>query len=208
MSEENMKLWEAVQKTDPKHTKNANVKGNKITSIKPQYQILQATKQWGPYGTLWGFKNLQLGYELKDAGLVTFKGTFYYPGGEFESLNVVSIWKDNAKTKIDDDFAKKVETDSLTKSLSKLGFSADIFMGRFDDIKYVQEMNAEFNPPEPEKEPTMRELLVQAIQKAGHKTIGGWCQMAEIDGEESYKALTDGEIADYLTNFSQGLYNA
>ena len=46
---DNLKLWNAVEKTDPNHTKKANVKGNKITSIKPQYQILQATKQWGSY---------------------------------------------------------------------------------------------------------------------------------------------------------------
>jgi len=141
---DNLKLWNAVEKTDPKHTKKANVKGNKITSIKPQYQILQATKQWGSYGKTWGFRNLELGYELKDVGLITFKGTFFYPDGEFETLNTISIWKDNAKTKLDDDFAKKVETDSLTKSLSKLGFSADIFLGRYDDVRYVQEITREY----------------------------------------------------------------
>ncbi len=48
---ENLKLWGLVEKTDPKHTKQANVKGNKITSIKPQYQIYKATEQWGAYGS-------------------------------------------------------------------------------------------------------------------------------------------------------------
>lgn len=114
------------------------------TSIKPQYQILQATKQWGSYGSTWGFKNVSLGYELTGVGLVTFKGTFYYPSGEFETINTISIYKDNAQTKVDDDLAKKVETDSLTKSLSKLGFSADIFLGRYDDVRYVAEVTKEF----------------------------------------------------------------
>ena len=50
---------------------------------------------------------------------------------------------------VDADFAKKIETDALTKALSKLGFNADVFMGRFDDHKYVEEINAEFNPPPP-----------------------------------------------------------
>jgi hypothetical protein len=141
----NLDLWNRVEKTDPKHTKKANVKGNNLTSIKPQYQIYNATKEWGSYGSTWGFKNIELGFELKDVGLITFKATFYYPSGEFETLNTISFWRDNAQTKLDDEFAKKVETDSLTKCLSKLGFNADVFMGRFDDLRYVEEVKKEFN---------------------------------------------------------------
>jgi hypothetical protein len=51
---------------------------------------------------------------------------------------------DNAKTKIDDNFAKKLETDTLTKAISKLGFNADIFMGKFDDTRYLAEITKEF----------------------------------------------------------------
>ena len=85
-------------------------------------------------------KNIELGYELKEFGLVTFKSIFYYPNGEFEILNTISFWRDGAKTKLDDEFAKKVETDSLTKALSKLGFNSDVFMGRFNDLRYVEEI--------------------------------------------------------------------
>ena len=97
---ENLKLWESVEKTDPKHTKQANVKGNKLTSIKPQYQILQATKQWGAYGSKWGFKNISYDTALVDVnGLMIFKAVFYYPSGEFEIINTISIWRDGAMTK-------------------------------------------------------------------------------------------------------------
>ena len=152
--EKNLELWESVEKTDPKHTREVNVKGNKITSIRPQYQIYQATKKWGSYGDKWGLRNIELTYDLKDMGLVNFKAKFYYPSGiernnpeaSFEIINTISIWRDNAKTKLDDEFAKKVETDTLTKALSKLGFNADIFMGRFEDQRYVNEMNEFFNP--------------------------------------------------------------
>jgi hypothetical protein len=143
---DNLKLWDAVCTTDPAHTKKANVKGNKLTSIKPQYQILQATKQWGSYGSTWGFKNIVLSYELKDLGLANFKALFYYPNGEFEAINTISLWRDGAQTKIDDEFAKKVETDTLTKCLSKLGFSADVFMGRFDDPRYIEKVAKSFAP--------------------------------------------------------------
>jgi hypothetical protein len=69
---------------------------------------------------------------------------------------------DNAKTKVDDNFAKKIETDALTKAISKLGFNADIFMGKFDDARYVNEMNIEFGntpPPDVASQPAQKETL-------------------------------------------------
>lgn len=143
-----LNLWDRVEKTDPKFTKQANVKGNRLTSISPQYQIYNATKEWGPYGSAWGFTDIEFDYSLSEShGLVVFKAMFFYggsAGGKFDISNSISLWKDNARTKIDDDFAKKVETDTLTKALSKLGFNADVFMGRFDDSRYVDEMHKEF----------------------------------------------------------------
>ena len=138
---ENMKLWEAVCKTDPKHTKKANVKGNNLTSIKPQYQIMMATEQFGSYGSTWGFRDIKITYDLLEKGLVFFEAEFYYPTGSFPAINTISVYRDNAQTKLDDEFAKKVETDSLTKCLSKLGFNADIFLGQFDDVRYVEMRN-------------------------------------------------------------------
>ena len=143
----NLELWNKVEKTNPKYTKNANVRGNKITSISPQFQIMNVTEQFGTYGETWGFKSLNLDYSLaKDFGLVVLNATFFFPKGEFEIKNSISLFIDNAKTKVDNDFAKKIETDTLTKAISKLGFNADIFMGKFDDVRYVEEANAHFNP--------------------------------------------------------------
>ena len=141
-----LELWNKVEKTNPKYTKKANVKGNKITSIAPQFQIMNATEQFGSYGATWGFKNINFDYSLKEFGLVVFKALFYYPNGEFEITNSIKLYIDNAQTKIDDNFAKKLETDALTKALSKLGFNADIFLGKFDDVRYVNEMTKEFAP--------------------------------------------------------------
>lgn len=141
----NLDLWNKVEKTDPAHTKNANVRGNKITAIAPQYQIKNATEQFGPYGSKWGFKTTSFDYSmLEKTGIVVFNGVFFYPGGEYPISSSISAYKDGAMTKPDADFAKKVETDALTKSLSKLGFNADVFMGMYDDHKYVAEMQQEF----------------------------------------------------------------
>lgn len=149
----NLELWNKVEKTNPKYTKKANVKGNNITAIAPQYQIKNVTEQFGSYGTTWGFKSLDFDYTLVDSlGIVILHAIFYYPGGEFPIKNAQSLFMDNAKTKIDDNFAKKIETDTLTKAISKLGFNADIFMGLFDDVKYLAEVTKEFaESPKPIK---------------------------------------------------------
>ena len=145
---ENLELWRKVEKTNPKYTKQANVGGNKITSIAPQYQIMNVTEQFGSYGKTWGFKNIELDYTLvPEFNLIVFKAVFFYPDGEFPTINSIKMFMDNAKLKIDDNFAKKLETDTLTKAISKLGFNADIFMGKFDDTRYLSEITKEFAEP-------------------------------------------------------------
>jgi len=148
MENNNLELWNKVEKTNPKYTKEAKIGGHKITAIAPQYQIMQVTEQFGTYGKTWGFKNIELSYDLVEkCNLVVFKGTFFFPSGEFEIINSCKLYMNRECTMVDDNFAKKIETDALTKAISKLGFNADIFMGKFDDVRYIAEMNAEFNTP-------------------------------------------------------------
>ena len=109
---------------------------------------MMATEQFGSYGKGFGFKSIDLDYSLIDKyNIVVFKGVFFHPDGEFTLINSSKMYMDRNETMVDGDFAKKIETDALTKALSKLGFNADVFMGRFDDHKYVAEINQEFNPP-------------------------------------------------------------
>ena len=176
MENNNLELWRKVEKTNPKYTKNAKKNGNSITSIAPQYQIMNVTEQFGSYGKGWGFKNIELDYSLtnlphkvdimegkypnqtkvgeKDTflGIVIFKAIFFYPEGEFPIINSIKIFTDNMHSKIDEDFAKKVETDALTKAVSKLGFNADIFLGKFDDLRYLEGVKQEFSKVDQERE--------------------------------------------------------
>lgn len=165
----NLELWSKVEKTNPKYTKPAKVGGMNITSIAPQFQILNATEQFGPYGKNWGFKKIEFDYSITNTpieinvmdwktkitekvstilGLVGFKATFFFPNGEFEITNSIKIFTDNNHSKIDDNYAKKLETDALTKALSKLGFNADIFLGKFDDTRYLEDTTKEFEQKE------------------------------------------------------------
>lgn len=147
MSEEigNMHVWNMACETDPKYTKAANVSGNKITAIDPYYQIMQATKHFGMYGKTWGFRSIDLDYSLLKYNLVSMKAIFFHPHGEFPIINSCKLYRDKNQTMIDADFAKKIETDTLTKALSKLGFNVDIFLGKFDNNQYVSAMKEKYN---------------------------------------------------------------
>ena len=163
---ENLELWHKVEKTNPKYTKQANVGGNKITSIAPQYQIMNVTEQFGSYGKTWGFKNIELDYTLvPEFNLIVLKAIFFYPDGEFPTINSIKMFMDNAKLKIDDNFAKKLETDTLTKAISKLGFNADIFMGKFDDTRYLAEVTKEFAEPTKVIENISEEKFLELIEQ-------------------------------------------
>ena len=163
---DNLDLWHKVEKTNPKYTKQANVGGNKITSIAPQYQIMNVTEQFGSYGKTWGFKNIELDYTLvPEFNLIVFKAIFFYPDGEFPTINSIKMFMDNAKLKIDDNFAKKLETDTLTKAISKLGFNADIFMGKFDDTRYLAEITKEFAEPTKVIENISEEKFLELIEQ-------------------------------------------
>lgn len=171
--EDNIKLWREVEKTDPKHTKKANVRGNKITAIAPQYQIMNATIQFGRYGDTWGFKELKRDYSLLDTfNLVVLDAVFYYPSGEFPISSSIKMYMNKENTMIDSDFAKKLETDTLTKALSKLGFNADVFMGRYDDVKYLEQVTKEFETP-PE-EPTKQSVEYIIEQATDIETLTAW----------------------------------
>lgn len=147
MTTNNLKLWREVEKTDPKYTKRAKIGGMSITAVAPQFQIMNATEQFGPYAIKWGFKDIEYDFSLVESlKLIVFRGTFFCPDGECKIGNSCKAFMDRDCKMVDADFAKKLETDALTKVLSKMGFNADIFMGRYDDTKYVNEMKEEFAP--------------------------------------------------------------
>lgn len=194
MGNNNLSLWNKVEKTNPKYTKKANVGGNQITSIAPQYQIMNVTEQFGSYGKTWGFKNIELDYTLvPEFNLIVFKAVFFYPDGEFPTINSIKMFMDNAKTKIDDNFAKKVETDTLTKCISKLGFNADIFMGKFDDTRYLAEITKEF--AEQPKTPTLNQKQIDSLLEKGEEEINKYLLLIKqnkvLVSENHLKILTE-----------------
>lgn len=142
----NLKLWKAVEKTPPDMTKLVSYGGRRYTAIDPQWQLQAATAMWGPYGQRWGLRALDLKFVETQSGdgLISnavLKAEFFYPGenGEvsFEILNDES-WRAG------DDTLKKLVTNTRSKALSWLGFSADVFLGKFDDTAYVSALKVKF----------------------------------------------------------------
>lgn len=150
---EKMTIWNTVSGTDPKYTSRVTQRGG-FTAIDAYYQIRQATEMWGPYGSAWGLRNMKrtLVMEMEMAFL---DAEFFYPDGDkiaaFQIANSIDL-KSRSKSgdKWDDEFVKKLETNTISKSLSRLGFGADVFMGLFDDARYVLEQNQKFGNPQPE----------------------------------------------------------
>ena len=52
---------------------------------------------------------------------------------------------------VDEDAPKKSLTDAIIKAASHLGIAANIFLGRWDDQKYLAEVNAEYRADEAPK---------------------------------------------------------
>ena len=163
---DNLQLWEAVEKTDPKHTKEFKRGGGfKGTATNPTYLARKATEQFGPCGIGWGVDIVKETYA--QGGPLDPQGTlavvhvvqiaFWYMRDEkrgeitaFGQTDFVSKNKYGIVT--DEEAPKKSLTDAMTKAMSLLGFSADIHMGMYDDSKYVAEVRREF-APEPKAQP-------------------------------------------------------
>ena len=141
----NMDIWNRVEKTDPNHTKRVEL-GRKFTAIDAHYQIKSATEAFGPVGVGWGYlvshDTISVGATLLAVADVTlWHGSRDNSFGPFRGMAEIV----GSKEKVDDDAAKKAMTDAITKGLSHLGFNADVFLGLFDDNKYVKQVTQEFS---------------------------------------------------------------
>lgn len=152
----NLALWDKLGKTDPSHTKSFKRAGGfSGTALKPMWVWKRLTEQFGPFGSGWGcqkphFELVPAGDELMVYCTVegwhdTASNSVWGVGGD----KVIAMTKNGPRA--DDEAYKKAFTDALMNAFKFVGAGADIHMGLFDDNKYVQQMEAEFNPP-PEKQ--------------------------------------------------------
>ena len=177
---DNLRIWNAVQKTDPTHTKKVNQRGG-FTAISAHYQIMKATEQFGPVGEGWGYINgdaVLMGDKLVVVPVTIWHGdranTF---GPLYGSAELI-----DSKGRLDSDAPKKASTDGLTKGLSQLGFNADVFLGKFDDNKYVAGLAEEFarEAAGPVISDDQRNILMTLLEQSGADTRG-FCTFFKIE---------------------------
>ena len=146
---DNTKIWDAVCKTDPAHTKPFSRSGGfKGTAIKPIWTVKRLTEQFGPVGMGWGmgepsFTVVPSGEEILVYCTVTCwhterANTFVGVGGD----KVIALR--TGKPFNDDEAFKKAFTDAVGNAFKFVGFGADVHMGQFEDSKYVQETAQEY----------------------------------------------------------------
>ena len=142
-------LWDRLSKTNPEHTKKFQRAGGfKGTAINPIYSIHRMTEEFGPCGEGWGMNEPKFQVvETNDETLVYCTVGMWH--GNRDKL-VFGVGGDKAMGKnkngvfTDDEAFKKSYTDALTNAFKMVGVSADVYMGLFDDNKYVSELTAEF----------------------------------------------------------------
>ena len=187
---DNMKLWQSVETTDPSFTKKVNQRGG-FTAIGAQYQLRTATETFGPFGVGWGVRGETI-EKWEDVGIAIYQAHLWYyykvNGHEVSELHefpIHSSIKYHSNGRVDDDFMKKVATDALTKGLSKLGFNADVFMGKFDDNKYVNKLT--------NMNGTWKKTVSDASEKLNKKdkeSIMNFLKDGSINSNNYKKALT------------------
>lgn len=157
---DNLDIWHSLEKTDPTHVKEITGKAYRGNSPRPHWVIFKLTERFGPVGLGFGWEVLSDGYvdsiphEDGTEKLHEVRIQFWWSeGGErccVDSYGATkALYKAGTKNGqpgywvSDEDAAKKSLTDAITKAASWLGVAADIFMGRWDDSKYVAELKAE-----------------------------------------------------------------
>ena len=152
---DNKALWNTAFMTDPKAVKPITGKQYNGNSPKPYWLIDRATEVFGPVGIGWGCTVKSERFERlseTDVLHVAVVSVWYvFDGKRSETFDQMGGTKAAYKTAkgslmVDEDAGKKSVTDGMVKCLSMIGFAGDIFSGRWDDSKYVEQAAREFDP--------------------------------------------------------------
>ena len=136
MENKNLTLWEKVQDTPTEIIQKIKAEdGTELNNVAPIHRLKKATEIFGTYGKNWGLKNIKHSEQKIFNTLIlgTVDAIFFYTHNdvkiEFEitnSIPIVSV-SDDKKMKVNYTYRKAIETDTITKALSRLGFNADIY---------------------------------------------------------------------------------
>jgi len=202
MKHNKMRIWENVCTTDPKYTKYVNQRGG-FTAIDAQYQMQTATEQFGPMGWGWGVKDETFNFI---EGMVIYQAIlFYHYGSDGDTIKENEIPL-HSSMQVKPDCVKAVATDALTKGLSKLGFNADVFLGKFDNQKYVDDLKKKYA-----EEPTSKTITKddgsqfpqQQPKRNGDLSKNLQNQVDQAKSQMNGESNGNGDLKDSVCNFKK-----
>jgi hypothetical protein len=131
----NLKLWEQVEKTPKELIEKVDAgDGKQLNTVASINRIKKATELFGVYGKNWGLKDIKHSEKRIFNTLILgeLEAIFFYTHNdvkiEFEISNSTPIVsQEDKKLKVNYTYRKALETDTITKALSRLGFNADIY---------------------------------------------------------------------------------
>ena len=149
----NLTLWDEFADIDPKYSKAITGKPYKGTSPNPQYVVKCLTELFGPVGIGFGWRVVAEAFQpLGDEVLHWCRIEFWHtnPANTIEAYGQTKACytTSSGKVMVDEDAPKKSMTDAIVKAASYIGIAANIFLGRWDDQKYVADVNAEYRAEE------------------------------------------------------------
>ena len=150
---DNLETWNRFADIDPKFTKAITGKQYSGTSPNPHYVIRCLTEMFGPVGQGFGWDVVH--EEFRELGGQTIhfcRIKFWHTDrtNTFDACGGTQAAYVTAKGKqmVDEDAPKKSLTDAITKAAAQVGVASNIFLGRWDDSKYVNEVNTKFREEE------------------------------------------------------------
>ena len=130
---DNTRIWDALGKTDPAHTKQfTRAGGFKGTAIKPMWANTQMTEFFGPCGVGWGMEEpvFNVVPALDEIMVFCTVGLWYVQSARSQTVYGVGgdkvVVKQSSGLRTDDEAFKKAYTDALGNAMKFIGVGADV----------------------------------------------------------------------------------
>lgn len=172
---DHMSIWNKHADIDPSMTKGITGKDYGGTSPNAHHVIWCLTDLFGPVGQGFGWRVVADAIEhFGDTAIHWCRIEFWHTdrANTFEAYGQTKMAYmtkgGSGYLKVDEDAPKKSLTDAITKAAAQIGVASNIFLGRWDDNKYVQGVVDDFakrNAPPPDHAGT-RDRIKAAIERA------------------------------------------
>jgi hypothetical protein len=151
----NLRHWRELSTTDPKQTKPFQRAGGfRGTAIKPIWNVMRLTEHFGPMGIGWGTEEPKFNViDNREGEILVYciLSCWYKESPDADKAIIWGIGGDKVSQKrsglmfADDEAFKKAYTDALTNAFMRIGVSADVYMGLFEDSKYLSEVREHYD---------------------------------------------------------------